>query len=86
MHRDLEECLHSRPKLLGFSWIDRAPMASAAPSRSCMSAGCASAPTSKSVVSVMTCRLRPLIFFPASKPRGPPASVVLTDWAIGDVS
>ena len=26
------------------------------------------------------CRLRPLIFLPASKPRGPPASVVLTDW------
>jgi hypothetical protein len=25
-------------------------------------------------------RLRPLTFLPASNPRGPPASVVLTDW------
>src|SRR5512143_714448 len=25
-------------------------------------------------------RARPLIFLPASKPRGPPASVVLIDW------
>ena len=31
-------------------------------------------------VSTATCRLRPLIFLAASKPRGPPASVVLTDW------
>src|SRR5271169_4355149 len=31
-------------------------------------------------VSVMMWRLRPLIFLPASKPRGPPLSVVLTDW------
>jgi hypothetical protein len=35
-----------------------------------------SAPTNRPVVSVMICRLRPLIFFAASKPRGPPASVV----------
>ena len=26
------------------------------------------------------CRLRPVTFFPASYPRGPPGSVVLTDW------
>ena len=35
------------------------------------------------------CRLRPLIFFPASNPRGPPTSAVFTDWlsitpAVGD--
>jgi DDE domain len=35
-----------------------------------------SAPTNRPVVSVMICRLRRLIFFAASKPRGPPASVV----------
>ena len=29
--------------------------------------------------SVRRCRLRPLIFLPASNPRGPPASVILTD-------
>jgi len=32
------------------------------------------------MVSVRMCRLRPFTFLPASKPRGPPASVVLTDW------
>jgi hypothetical protein len=31
-------------------------------------------------VSVTMWRLRPLIFFPASKPLGPPLSVVFTDW------
>jgi hypothetical protein len=31
-------------------------------------------------VSTAMCRLRPLIFLAASKPRGPPASVVLIDW------
>src|SRR5271165_2040407 len=31
-------------------------------------------------VSTAMCRLRPLIFLAASKPRGPPASVVLTNW------
>jgi hypothetical protein len=31
-------------------------------------------------VSVTIWRLRPLIFFPASKPLGPPHSVVFTDW------
>src|SRR5215204_4688701 len=30
-------------------------------------------------VSTITCRLRPLTFFPASYPLGPPLSVVLTD-------
>src|SRR3954451_7404624 len=57
-----------------------AAIRSGAPSRSCMSAGCTSAPTNSPVVSVRMWRLRPLIFFAASKPRGPPASVVLTDW------
>src|ERR1700693_5687538 len=37
------------------------------------------APTSKPVVSVRMWRLRPFTFLPASNPRGPPASVVLTD-------
>ena len=31
-------------------------------------------------MSTRACRLRPLIFLPASYPRGPPASVVLTLW------
>src|ERR1700757_4353881 len=47
-----------------------AAMTSGAPSRSCMSAGCTSPPSNRPVVSVTTCRLRPLIFFAASKPRG----------------
>ena len=37
-------------------------------------------PTRWPSVSVTMWRLRPLIFFPASKPRGPPLSVVFTDW------
>ena len=36
--------------------------------------------SSRPSVSTSRCRLRPLIFLPASKPRGPPLSVVLTDW------
>lgn len=32
------------------------------------------------MTSTSTWRLRPLIFFPASKPRVPPASVVFTLW------
>src|ERR1700726_1024782 len=55
-------------------------MTSLAPSRSWTSAGCTSAPTSKPPVSVTMWRLRPLIFLAASYPRGPPLSVVLTDW------
>jgi len=46
------------------SWM--APMTSAAPSRSCTSAGWISAPTSRPSVSVMIWRLRPLTFLPAS--------------------
>src|SRR5437762_13134611 len=43
-----------------------------------MSAPCTWAPTRSPVVSVMMWRLRPLTFLPASYPRGPPLSVVLT--------
>src|SRR5512132_2739537 len=42
------------------------------PSRSWISAAWTTAPTSSPLVSVRMCRLRPLIFLPASKPRGPP--------------
>src|SRR5512132_3564310 len=42
-----------------------------APSRSWISAAWTTAPTSSPLVSVRMCRLRPLIFLPASKPRGP---------------
>lgn len=50
-----------------------------APSRSWMLALCTMAVTSRPPVSVRIWRLRPLILLPASNPRGPPFSVVLTD-------
>src|SRR4051812_31133942 len=56
-----------------------------------MSAGCGSRISPRPSVSTMTWRLRPFTFLPASKPRGPPLSVVLTDWlsstaALGEAS
>jgi hypothetical protein len=36
--------------------------------------------TNEVCVSVTIWRLRPLIFLPASNPRGPPLSVVFADW------
>ncbi len=40
----------------------------------------ATKPTRSPCASVTMWRLRPLIFLPASKPRGPPFPVVFTDW------
>src|SRR6516164_9611194 len=45
-----------------------------------MSAAWTRAATRCPAVSVMMWRLRPLTFLPASKPRGPPLSVVFEDW------
>ena len=61
------------------------------PSRSWMLAGWTTSRSGRPSVSVSRCRLRPLTFLPASKPRGPPASVVLTLWlsmipAVGEAS
>jgi len=50
-----------------------------APSRSWTPAAWTRAPTSRPPVSVTTWRLRPLTFFPAWNPLGPPLSAVLTD-------
>src|SRR5208283_1424688 len=56
------------------------PSTGASASRSWTLAGVTWHSIGKPSVSTAICRLRPLIFLPASKPRGPPASVVLTDW------
>ena len=52
----------------------------ASASRSCVSADVIWHSIGRPSVSTATWRLRPLIFLAASKPRGPPAWVVLTDW------
>jgi hypothetical protein len=49
-----------------------------APSRSCTSAECTTAPTINPSFPTVICRLRPLISFPASKPRGPPLLIIFT--------
>src|SRR3954471_2144830 len=52
------------------------------PSRSCRLAAVTSTTTSRPMVSVTTCRLRPLVFLPTSYPREswPTVSAPLTDW------
>ncbi len=58
----------------------RSAITSGAPSRSCMSAVCTRTTIGLPSTSTAICRFRPLIFFPASYPEGPPLSVVFTDW------
>ncbi len=55
-------------------------MASRPPSQSCTEAGVTSSPHTSPRVSTTTGRLRPDTVSPPSKPRGPPRSVVFTDW------
>ena len=53
-----------------------------APRQSWIPAEWTTTASSRPRVSTTIWRLRPLTFLPASKPFGPPASVVLTDWRI----
>ena len=57
---------------------------SASPSRSWTLAAWTMPRSRKPSVSTSTCRLRPLIFLPASKPRGPPLSAGLHRLAVDD--
>src|SRR3954452_12356475 len=58
----------------------RSASTSSAAGRSCRSAGRTLASSSRPCVSTTRWRLRPFTFLPPSWPRGPPISVVSTDW------